>query len=204
VYKNEAREQVVHADLTILNKVDLTSPSQLEDVEQEVRSLNPHTEIIKTSFSKVELKILLGGNIEGERDTKGHTSSQMHDPDIDHIALFHNRPVTLSGIVSLIRNIHKEHPGRILRIKGILTLAVEGNRTEKVVVQGVGDGELSLRRVPVDAAKESTGCDSDQSRLTLIGRNVGALRKELNERLGRVDIHTINATKADLQHKLEL
>ncbi|KXS10772.1 cobW-domain-containing protein [Gonapodya prolifera JEL478] len=181
-YKNEAREQVVHADLVILNKMDLVGTvAEADDVERAVAELNPRAERVRARFSEVDVAVLLGASTLGRVGDGGGcaVSKRAHDPDIDHIALFHKGPVTLEGVTELVRGLHRDYPGRILRVKGVLTVPRDGGGGgwDTVVVQGVGARELDVKR----SAKEAG--EAAESRVTLIGRRMGVLQKSVGEKL---------------------
>jgi G3E family GTPase len=52
----EVCEQIVFADAILLNRVDLTSPEQLDQVEEAVRRLNKIARIYRTRSSEVETR----------------------------------------------------------------------------------------------------------------------------------------------------
>ena len=57
---NEAVQQVAFADRILLNKIDLVSDKELEDVVDTMRSINSVAEVIKTTNSVVDLDKILG------------------------------------------------------------------------------------------------------------------------------------------------
>src|SRR5688572_19073522 len=54
-----AREQIAMADFVLLNKVDLVDEAHLQRLEEQVRALNPHAQIFRTSQAQANLKELL-------------------------------------------------------------------------------------------------------------------------------------------------
>jgi G3E family GTPase len=56
----EAIEQIAFADQIILNKTDLVSEAELEDVESAIRTLNPLAPIHRAQRSNVPLETILG------------------------------------------------------------------------------------------------------------------------------------------------
>jgi G3E family GTPase len=59
---NEAEHQIAFADRILLNKIDLISADELEDVEDRIRSINSFAQIIKTQNSRAPLDKILGLN----------------------------------------------------------------------------------------------------------------------------------------------
>jgi G3E family GTPase len=55
----EAKEQIAVADIILLNKIDTVAPSDLDEVENMIKSINPNATLIRTSFSRVDLSSLL-------------------------------------------------------------------------------------------------------------------------------------------------
>ena len=55
-----AREQIVFADLIVLNKVDLLNTDALDLLERDLRAINPAAAIIRTNHSEVAVDTLLG------------------------------------------------------------------------------------------------------------------------------------------------
>ena len=59
---NEAVQQVAFADRILLNKIDLVSEAELEEVVDTVKSINAVAEVIKTTNSVIDLDRVLGVN----------------------------------------------------------------------------------------------------------------------------------------------
>jgi G3E family GTPase len=53
-------EQVEFADVLVVNKTDLVTPEQVEELEAILRQLNPSAKLIRSERSRVELKEVLG------------------------------------------------------------------------------------------------------------------------------------------------
>lgn len=59
---NEAEHQIAFADRILLNKLDLVSADELEDIEDRIKSMNSFAKIIKTERSRAPLDQVLGLN----------------------------------------------------------------------------------------------------------------------------------------------
>src|SRR5438270_3282100 len=55
----EAKNQIAFADVIILNKTDLVSKDELEDVEARIRGINPYAKLHRTERCKVKLSDVL-------------------------------------------------------------------------------------------------------------------------------------------------
>ena len=58
----EAKSQVAFADVIVLNKTDLVSAGELEEVEARIRGINPYAKIHRTQRCQVPLDAVLGQN----------------------------------------------------------------------------------------------------------------------------------------------
>jgi G3E family GTPase len=90
----EAKNQIAFADVILINKTDLVSPQELDDVEARIRGINPYARLHKTERAQIPLAEVLGRNafdldrildlepafLEGEDHEHGHD----HDHDHDH------------------------------------------------------------------------------------------------------------------------
>ena len=59
---NEAVQQVAFSDRILLNKTDLVTPEELDAVEDTLQSINHFAEVIRSTYSKVDIKRVLGLN----------------------------------------------------------------------------------------------------------------------------------------------
>ena len=88
---NEAEHQIAFADRILLNKIDLVSPEELEDVEDRIKSMNSFATLIKTEKSRAPLDQILGLNsfslekmIEVD-PTLMDTEVEEEEPDAGHV-----------------------------------------------------------------------------------------------------------------------
>jgi G3E family GTPase len=90
----EAKNQIAFADVIIINKTDLVSAAELEEVEGRIRAINPYAKVHKTERCAVPLQEVLGRNafdldrileIEPEfLEAQDHDHGHHHDHDHDH------------------------------------------------------------------------------------------------------------------------
>jgi len=92
---NEAEQQIAFADRILLNKTDLTTPEELQEIRARVKSINKLVEIIPTQHSKIDLdKILNIRAFDLEKITEvdpdfllridNNDDDDEHDHDHDH------------------------------------------------------------------------------------------------------------------------
>ncbi len=84
----EAKNQIAFADVILLNKTDLVSPAELEEVEARIRGINPYAKLHRTQRSQIALDEVLGRNafdldriLDIEPD---FLTADDHDHDHDH------------------------------------------------------------------------------------------------------------------------
>jgi len=89
----EAKNQIAFADVILLNKVDLVTPAELEEVEARIRGINPYAKLHRTTKCAIELDAVLGRNafdldrileIEPEFLTVEEHDHDHHDHGHDH------------------------------------------------------------------------------------------------------------------------
>src|SRR6266568_2205472 len=58
----EAKNQIAFADVILLNKIDLVTPAELEEVEARIRGINPYAKLHCTTKCDIALDAVLGRN----------------------------------------------------------------------------------------------------------------------------------------------
>ncbi len=67
----EAKNQVAFADVILLNKTDLVTPEELEEVEARIRGINPYARLHRTQRSEIDInKVLNQGAFDLDRILK--------------------------------------------------------------------------------------------------------------------------------------
>ena len=93
----EAKNQIAFADVILINKTDLVSADELQEVEARIRSINPYAKVHKTERAQIALNEVLGRNafdldrildIEPEfletEDDHNHHHAHSHDHHHGH------------------------------------------------------------------------------------------------------------------------
>ena len=120
------QHQIRVADVVIVNKVDLSSREQLEEVEKAITSLNPFAKILRSSFCKVSDQELVVENIH---DSIANQTQKLN-------AQFEScgRPKIGVGVLRSTQSISKDkldqfidfYVQKTIRIKGFVKLADGG------------------------------------------------------------------------------
>ncbi|MBF2029961.1 MAG: GTP-binding protein [Oscillatoriales cyanobacterium C42_A2020_001] len=170
---DEVQEQIAFADVILLNKTDLVTEQELDELEQRIRSINALTKIYRTRDAQVEMENILGVqafdlNRALEIDPQFlNESAHEHDETVYSIALVELGALDGEKLNSWLGELLRTQGPDIFRMKGILNLAGEDCR---FVFQGIHmlfDGRRD-RPWKSDAERKNE--------LVFIGRNLDEAR----------------------------
>jgi G3E family GTPase len=166
--------QVGVADMVVLNKIDLATETQKQQVRDWVRSIIPSARILETTHGQVPLELLLGvGGYEPDRivrqplEVHAHASDVHHDHDHpDHSLVFDtwswttDQPVLLKSLKKATETL----PSSIFRAKGFVYSVDQPER--KGILHVVG------RRVSLDFG-DPWGAQPARTQIVVIGAHGG-------------------------------
>lgn len=157
-------DQLLCADLVILNKADLMSDAERRDVNAEIGKTLPRVvKVVETQNGKVSVDVLLGLGAKAESDLASrpshHDAEEGHDHDdfdtfIVDLPSF-DSPQALVDRVAKATEVHD-----ILRVKGFVDIA---GKPMRLLLQGVG------ARLQHHYDKRWPAGEKRQSRLVVIG-----------------------------------
>ena len=208
--------QIAAADVILLNKVDLVSPSEADATEEVIRGINPAASFYRTVRGEIDLKHIMGVDAYASRQIIDETRAlsmgcdHPHDHDEhDHQHVHPKKPThyELRGISSLqidcpklsaeqmdkldqwVRTVlwEKEVPGRPARDAG----AIDVLRCKGLFVTDEGElhvlqGVRNLYDISRVEGEEALGLP-DTGKLVFIGKGLGEdVRRSLEEHLGIV------------------
>jgi G3E family GTPase len=119
-------QQITHADIVLLNKIDNADAQELDQVHDEITRLNGTASLIFTEQCNTDLDILLDGK-SNHSPVEAH-SHHGHDHDHDHIDHGHNRFDSLvleCGVDVSLKKVERFFHGldeEVFRAKGFLTI----------------------------------------------------------------------------------
>jgi cobalamin biosynthesis protein CobW len=132
-------DQLLCADLVILNKADLMSSEQRRSVAAEIgRTLPRAVKIVESENGKVSLKVLLGLGAEAESDLASRPSHHDLEGEHDHEdfdTFIVELPIFDSPQQLVDRLVKAAETHDILRMKGFVDIA---GKPMRLLVQGVG------------------------------------------------------------------
>ncbi len=173
---DEAQEQIAFADVILLNKTDLVTPEQLDELEQRIRGMNAMAKIHRTHNAQLEMNALLGVRafdlqraLEIDPDFLGEDAHQ-HDDQVYSLALVEPGELDGEKLNAWLSELLRTQGPDIFRMKGILNIAGEDNRYVFQGVHMILDGRPDRPWKPNETRKNE---------LVFIGRNLdGAKLKQ--------------------------
>ncbi|NJR52747.1 MAG: GTP-binding protein [Leptolyngbyaceae cyanobacterium CSU_1_3] len=136
----EAQEQIAFADIVLLNKTDLVTPDELDELERRIRSMNALAKIYRTRNAELEMDALLGIGafdlnrvLEIDPEFLNETAHE-HDETVGSVAIVESGELDGNKLNEWLGRLLQTQGPDIFRMKGILTIAGEDRR---FVFQGV-------------------------------------------------------------------
>ncbi|MDJ0620865.1 MAG: GTP-binding protein [Calothrix sp. MO_192.B10] len=166
---DEAQEQIAFADVILLNKTDLATPEQLDELEGRIRGMNAMAKIYRTQNAELGMDALLGVQafdlnraLEIDPDFLGEDAHE-HDETVYSVALVEAGAVDGDKLNQWLGKLLQTQGPDIFRMKGILNIAGEDMR---FVFQGV---HMLFDGIPDRPWKPG---ETRKNELVFIGRNL--------------------------------
>ncbi len=186
----EVKNQIAFADVILINKTDLVSPEELDEVEARIRGINPYARLHKTQRAEIALDEVLGRNafdldrildlepafLEGDDHDHGHDHhdehkhahshgglKHYHDEEMQSISLKSDKPLDPDKFFPWVQDLVQKEGPSILRCKGILDFKGDDKRFVFQGVHMILDG---------DHQRPWNEDEKRQSRIIFIGRNL--------------------------------
>jgi G3E family GTPase len=175
----EAQEQIAFADVVLLNKTDLVTPEELDELERRIRGMNALAKIYRTRNAELEMDALLGIGafdlnraLEIDPEFLNETAHE-HDETVGSVAIVEAGELDGNKLNEWLGNLLQTQGPDIFRMKGILTIAGEDQR---FVFQGVHmlfDGRAVSEAFP-QGTRPWKSNETRKNELVFIGRNLDA------------------------------
>jgi G3E family GTPase len=137
---NEAIEQVAFSDIILINKIDLTSPAQVQAIESRIRKLNPLATLHRTTNADIDIaKVVDVGafdlvqKLEVDPEFLSDHEHE-HDAAVGSFVLQEDRPIDINRFALWMNDIAQARGEDLYRTKGIFY--AQGFE-ERVVFQSV-------------------------------------------------------------------
>jgi G3E family GTPase len=167
---DEAVEQIAFADIVLLNKTDLVTPTELEELEKRIRGMNAIAKIYRTQNSELSMDALLGvkafdldNALQIEPGFLEEEHEHEHDETVTSVALVEQGAIDGEKLNTWMSKLLQTQGPDIFRMKGILNIAGEDDR---FVFQGV---HMLFEGKPDRPWKDS---ETRKNELVFIGRNL--------------------------------
>lgn len=180
-------DQVEFADVIILNKTDLISATEREQLEHALRQLNRHADIVFAQFSDVPLeKVIDTGRFDFERaagspgwlaELRGEHTPETEEYGISSFVYRACRPFHPARFAAALQN--DWDSGKLLRSKGFFWLASrpdtagEWSQAGGIVRHGPAGAWLN------DRPESHNGSDAEPSSMAEAGAGYGDRRQEI-------------------------
>ena len=165
----EAKNQIAFADVILLNKVDLVSAAELDEVEARIRSINPGARIHRTQNCAIPIAEVLDRKafdldriMEVEPDFLEAGHHHHHDDEMISFS-FRAGEVDPEKFMPWISELTQREGLNILRCKGIVAFPKEPKRFVFQGVHMILDGDLQRDWKPEEKR---------ESRVVFIGRHL--------------------------------
>ena len=166
---DEAQEQIAFADVILLNKTDLVSPQELDELESKIKAMNKMATIYRTQNSELGMDALLGVQafdldraLEIDPEFLNEVAHE-HDETVKSFAIVESGELDGQKLNNWLSNLLQTKGVDIFRMKGILNIA---GKEDRFVFQGV---HMLLDGKPDRPWKEG---ETRKNELVFIGRNL--------------------------------
>ena len=137
---DEAQEQIAFADVILLNKTDLVTPEELDELSSKIKAMNGMAKIYRTQNSELGMDALLGVQafdldraLEIDPEFLNEDAHE-HDETVKSFAIVESGEIDGQKLNNWLSNLLQTKGVDIFRMKGILNIAGEEDR---FVFQGV-------------------------------------------------------------------
>jgi G3E family GTPase len=173
----EPEEQVAFADVILLNKTDLVTPAELDQLEARIRAINATAPIHRCQNARIDMDRILGVNgfsLDRVLEINPHFLEEAaheheHDQDVFSVGITIPGDLDESKLNNWLRDLLMQEGPDIFRMKGVLSIKGDPRR---FVFQGIHmlfDGRPDR---PWDKTEER------ENKLIFIGRNLNRERLE--------------------------
>lgn len=167
--ENEALEQIAFADRILLNKVDLVSEKELNDIKGRVQAINSVAKIFPSEYGRINLDNIL--NVNGFDLSRVlamdpeflQSSDHQHDQSISSVGILHEGFIDGTKFQSWMRELLITKGADLFRSKGVLYFAGKKHPYVFQAVHMLMSGNIETEHV--SPAKPT-------NRLIFIGRNL--------------------------------
>lgn len=181
----EAQEQIAFADVILLNKIDLVSPDQLDELEQRIRSMTAFAKIYRTQNCDINIDAVLGIKAFDLKQLLSIDPEFLQEDTHEHDESIYSVSIAQPGIVSgdklnrWLNQLIQLKGTDIFRMKGILDVDAQERRFVFQGVHMILDGRPGRPWQPGEERKNE---------IVFIGRNLDAAQLKQEFRACLVEV----------------
>ena len=117
-----AYSQITYGDIILLNKTDLVSKKEVDELEKRLHKMKEFARILKTTDSQVSLPLILSSELfntdkYSKHNNHSHTHHHLTNDEFTSIAFESNKPFSIEKFQYFLNN---QLPENVFRGKGIL------------------------------------------------------------------------------------
>ena len=166
----ETAEQIAFADVVVINKKELVSVGQLDDVRKKIKAINSVAQVFETDHCAVPLDAVIGVgafDLTLRTELNPHLLHDFHEHDHDQaiksIYLEEKRPLDINKLNKFMSLVIGELGEQMLRSKGVVSIKGDPMRT---VFQSV--------HMTIGAAPDRFWSDTEErkTQMVFIGRHL--------------------------------
>lgn len=181
----EAQEQIAFADVILLNKIDLVSPEQLDELEQRIRSITAFAKIYRTHNCDINIDAVLGIKAFDLKQLLSIDPEFLQEDTHEHDESVYSVSIAEPGIVNgdrlnrWLNQLIQLKGTDIFRMKGILDVDAQERRFVFQGVHMILDGRPGRPWQPGEKRRNE---------MVFIGRNLDAAQLKQQFRACLVEV----------------
>ena len=164
--QHEPREQIACADAILLNKTDLITPEEADELALRLGEMNPTARVTPTRNSEVDIGELLemrAFDLEAKRQMVANGHHHEHEASVQTVSFVQPGDLNKTRLSHWFRGVLAEKGPDILRMKGILNMHGDSHQFVFHGVHSVFEGRLG---------REWEENEERLNRLVFIGRDL--------------------------------
>lgn len=141
LHEDEPSEQIAFADILLLNKVDLITEVEKQELEKQLIAMNPNAKRLYSTYANVETEALIGNKsfdldniLKIDPQLLTETHHHHHNHQVTSFVLREDRPLDLEKVNKWFSYLVQVKGESLYRYKGVLFIK---QLERKIVFQGV-------------------------------------------------------------------
>jgi G3E family GTPase len=164
----EAIKQISFSSVVIINKTDLVTEEQLENLQADIQSISPFSSIVRGNKTQYDFETIMQLPLfqERENEVKTHLHEHHHHHkhgEITTLSLRYDKAFEIGSLYHRLLQLLLFQSKDIFRIKGVI---YTDEKDKKIILQSVG------KRLTLEEGKTWQPDEPRISRIVVIGKNL--------------------------------